>query len=188
MEFLKRHRPQTPYVTSHVKSVLINRKRPRSSLRGDARNHTREYDFEVNGKVIRVCKTFSLNTLSISQTFVTTSLIKKKSGGIVSTDDRGRHDHHARVPDFVRESVREHIGQFPVEESHYSREKSKRKYLGSRLNLSKMYNLYRSQYDTKNLLESAIAKEWLYADIFNSEYICHLSQRITIHAILVTLS
>lgn len=126
------------YVASHVKSVLINRKRPRSGRRGDARNHTREYDFEINGKVIRVCKTFFLNTLSISQTFVTTSLRKKKSGGIVLVDDRGRHAHHVRVPDFVRESVREHISQFPIEESHYSREKSKRKYLGSHLNLSKM--------------------------------------------------
>lgn len=79
-------------------------------------------EFEVNGKVIRVCKTFFLNTLSISQTFVTTALIKKKSGGIVSADERGRHCHHIRVPDFVRDSVCDHISQFPIEESHYSRE------------------------------------------------------------------
>lgn len=33
-----------------------------------------------------------------------------------------------------------------------------------------MYNLNRSQCDAKDLEETAIAKEWLYADIFNSEY------------------
>lgn len=44
------------YVASHVKTELIIRRRSRSGLRCDAKNHTRQYDFEVNGKVTRVCK------------------------------------------------------------------------------------------------------------------------------------
>lgn len=158
------------FVASHVKSVAISRKRPRTGSRENAREHTRQYDFEVDGKLIRVCKTFFLRTLSISQTFVTTAIDKKASGGIVEADTRGRHQNHAKIPEFVRQSIREHIMKFPVEESHYSRERSHRKYLGTHLNLSKMYSLYRCECEANNLPENVIAKEWLYSEIFNTEF------------------
>ncbi|KAK5642497.1 hypothetical protein RI129_008664 [Pyrocoelia pectoralis] len=158
------------FVASHVKSAPIRRKRPKTRIRGDAREHTRHYYFEVNGTITTVCKTFFLNTLHISQTFVTTALKKKEAGGIIAIDERGRHDRHAKVPELVRQSVRDHIMKFPAEESHYSRERSKRKYLGTHLNLSKMYNLYKSECEENNLSENVIAKEWLYCEIFNTEF------------------
>ncbi|KAK4880968.1 hypothetical protein RN001_004287 [Aquatica leii] len=60
--------------------------------------------------------------------------------------------------------------KFPAEESHYSKERSKRKYLGTHLNLSKTYNLYKSECEENNLSENIIAKEWLYCEIFNTEF------------------
>lgn len=45
-----------------------------------------------------------------------------------------------------------------------------KKYLGSHLNLSKMYHLYRSECDANDIDEDAIAKEWIYAEIFNTEF------------------
>lgn len=158
------------YVASHVKVVPISRKRSRTGARKDARSHTRFYYFEINEKTERVCKTFFHSTLDISQTFVTTALNKKEAGGIIAADERGKHKHHSKVPEFVRQGVRDHIMKFPIEESHYSRERSSRKFLGSHLNISKMYRMYKAECEENNLEDTHIAKDWLYADIFNKEF------------------
>lgn len=118
----------------------------------------------------RCASRFFLNTLSISQTFITTALQKKQGGGIVEGDKRGMHTNHYQVPEFVKDPVRDHINRFPCVPSHYSRERSSRKYLGSHLNLSRLYNMYRSECEDKDLSPDQIAKDWLYNDIFNSEF------------------
>lgn len=158
------------FVASHVKVVPILRKRRRTGARNDARSHTRNYYFEMNDLTVRVCRTFFHNTLNISQTFVTTALNKKEPGGIIAADGRGKHDQHAKTPEFVKQHVREHIGKFPVEESHYSRERSARKFLGSHLSIAKMYRMYQAECEENNVEQAHIAKEWLYAEIFNTEF------------------
>nr|CAI5837196.1 unnamed protein product [Callosobruchus analis] len=60
--------------------------------------------------------------------------------------------------------------QIPAMESHYSRERSQRKYFGSHLNLSRLYRLYRDYCEEKNIPEQHIAKEWLYTEVFNKEF------------------
>ena len=57
-----------------------------------------------------------------------------------------------------------------IEKSHYFRERSKKKYLGSHLNIAKMYRMYKTECEENNLEEAHIVKEWLYADIFNTEF------------------
>ena len=48
--------------------------------------------------------------------------------------------------------IKEHIKSFPVMESHYMREQSSRRFLGSNLNLTKMYELFLEKYaGTENL-------------------------------------
>lgn len=134
---------------SCVKSVSISRKRCRTGKRTD-KSQARKYFFDNHGQTVRACKMFFRNTLSISQTFITTAL-KKLPGRILATDERGRHGNHSKIPEFVRQAVRDHIMQFPVEDSHYSRERTKRKYLGNHLNLSKIYNLCTNVCEEKNL-------------------------------------
>ncbi|KAF2896407.1 hypothetical protein ILUMI_09773 [Ignelater luminosus] len=90
--------------------------------------------------------------------------IKKKPGGIIAADEKGRHEQHAKIPEFVRQGIRDHIMKFPVEESHSSRERSGKKYLGSHLNISKMYRLYKTECEENNVEETHIAKEWLKTD------------------------
>lgn len=118
------------FIASCVKSVSISRKRCRTGKRTD-KSQARKYFFDNHGQTVRACKMFFRNTLA--------------------TDERGRHGNHSKIPEFVRQAVRDHIMQFPVEDSHYSRERTKRKYLGNHLNLSKIYNLCTNVCEEKNL-------------------------------------
>nr|CAI5856377.1 unnamed protein product [Callosobruchus analis] len=89
---------------------------------------------------------------------------------MIAVDERGRHGNHSRVPEFIKQGIREHIMQILAMESHYSRERSQRKYFGSHLNLSRLYRLYRDYCEEKNIPEQHIAKEWLYTEVFNKEF------------------
>lgn len=99
-----------------------------------------------------------------------TRLYKKKEGGIVTPDKRGKHEPANKIFEEVRNSVRSHISKFPAYESHYSREKTNRKYLGSHLNISRMYHLYLEECQINGVPKENMAKEWLYAEILNYEY------------------
>ncbi|CAG9762289.1 unnamed protein product [Ceutorhynchus assimilis] len=65
--------------------------------------------------------------------------------------------------------IKEHISKFPCIESHYSRNKTQKKYLGSHLNISKMYELFFEECRNQ-IPREEIPKKWLYADIFNTEF------------------
>lgn len=158
------------FIASHVQQIPIQRRRERNNLRERRRQHTNKYFFEINKNKINVCKKFFLNTLSISQQYVDTAIAKKREGGLISPDKRGSHTPGNKISPEVRQSVRNHISQFPLYESHYSRERSKKKYLGNHLNIAKMYRLYKEQCQESKVPPESIAKEWLYGEIFNYEY------------------
>uniref|UniRef100_A0A0A9XH44 Elongation factor 4 n=1 Tax=Lygus hesperus TaxID=30085 RepID=A0A0A9XH44_LYGHE len=132
---------------------------------GYRRNATLQYFFEVGGVRHQVCKIFFLNTLCISEVYVKTALAKKGASGIVSPDNRGKKEPANKLDEGIRETVRSHIRSFPVFESHYSRERSSRTYLGNHLSISKMYNMYIEQCQEDGKDDRSIAKEWLYHDI-----------------------
>nr|CAI5822919.1 unnamed protein product [Callosobruchus analis] len=142
------------YIASIVTQVPIKRRREKTGKRRGKRMFTYCYSFETEGKKETVCKKFFLNTLSISQQTVDTAVKKKKEGGIVTPDKRGRHQAVNKI----------------FEESHYSRERTKKKYLGNHLNISRMYRLYLEECQENGFESENIAKEWLYAEIFNYEY------------------
>jgi len=158
------------YVASVVTQVPIKRRREKTGERKGKRVFTNCYSFEVEGEKQTVCKKFFLNTLSISQQTVDTAVKKKKEGGIVTPDKRGRHQPVNKISEEVRKNVRNHISKFPTYESHYSRESTKKKYLGNHLNISRMYRLYLEECKECGFDSENIAKEWLYSQIFNYEY------------------
>lgn len=158
------------YVASSVAQVPIKRRREITGQRQGKRNFSHCYSFETEGKKETVCKKFFLNTLSISQQTVDTAVRKKKEGGIVTPDKRGRHQPVNKISENVRRNIRNHISKFPTYESHYSRERTKKKYLGNHLNISRMYRLYLEECNESGFGPESIAKEWLYSDIFNYEY------------------
>lgn len=158
------------YIASSVAQVAIKRRREVTGERHRKRNYTNSYSFETGGVKETVCKKFFLNTLSISQQTVDTAIKKKKDGGLVTPDKRGKHIPANKISEEVRNSVRNHISKFPTYESHYSRERTKKKYLGNHLNINRMYSLYLEDCKESGFGPESIAKEWLYSEIFNYEY------------------
>ena len=158
------------FVAAMVQCIPVSRIRETNGKRSGRREFTRIYAFDVNKVRITVCQKFFLSTLNISETFVTTALRKKADGGLTTQDQRGRHESVNKIADFIKQGVREHINKFPLVESHYSRERSSKKYLGNDLNISRMYELYRSECMENNTPDENIAKSWLYSEIFNTEF------------------
>lgn len=85
-----------------------------------------------------------ISTLCISETLVTKAIRKKSDKGIVKDDQRGKLISGNKIFEFVKQGVRDYIKKFPVLESHYTRERSARKYLGNELNINRMYELYKT--------------------------------------------
>lgn len=75
-----------------------------------------------------------------------------------------------KTHDDTIESVIRHISSFPHYCSHYTREKSDRKYLGTELNAEKMYELHIENCTQTNVDPSLRAKKWLYYDVFNKQF------------------
>lgn len=104
---------------------------------------SREYNFTMDNNSIKICKTMFLNTLGISETFVTTALSKIGTGGIVDMDRRGKHNVRPnKKSEAAMQNIRTHINLFPAVPSHYTRKNSKRKFLEEGLNIAKMCRLY----------------------------------------------
>lgn len=75
--------------------------------------------------------------------------MKKKTANstlIILEDQRGRHKNRTnQYPQELVDEVVQHIQQFPVMESHYCREDTKRQYLEEGLSTAKMYRMYVAQ-------------------------------------------
>lgn len=158
------------FVASCVQLTGIKRKRERTGARSNQKTSNKVFTFTVNNVQVEVCQTFFLNTLAVSQTFVSTALSKKGSGGLVDVDKRGRKVPPNKISPEVKDSIRNHILKFPSIESHYSRERSSKRYLDSNLNISRMYNMYKEDMLDQGTPEDDIPKLWLYTDIFNTEF------------------
>jgi hypothetical protein len=88
---------------------------------------------------IKVCKTFFLHTLSVSETMVRTTCKKEQNSGVFEDDMRGKHvNRKNKVSDHMLEKVE----TFQCVESHDCRRDSSKSYLPAYLNLKKMYALY----------------------------------------------
>lgn len=96
--------------------------------------------FNRNNKVVPVCKkqfiaSFSVNEKrlrNLNKTLVKGQLPREKRGG----------DHRSHKSIEKKESLRRFLNNLPAQESHYSRQKSKRIYLHSELYAKKLLKLY----------------------------------------------
>lgn len=158
------------FVASSVHLVDVKRRRSRTGERENKKTYNRKFTFSIDGVQTEVCKVFFLNTLAISQTFVSTALSKKLVGGMTEADQRGKKVPPNKIPADAKDSIRNHISQFPTIQSHYSRERSSKKYLDSSLTIAKMYDIYREEMLANNVPENEIPKAWLYYEIFNNEF------------------
>lgn len=133
------------------------------------RKFTRNYYFKIQHEEIKVCKSMFLNTLNISETWVTTALAKMQYSGTVNSDERGKHKNRpATIKKEIKDTVRNHIKMFPTVPSHYTRKDSQKTYLEEGLSIQKMFRLYTDFCNENKIIEKATQRQ--YRDIFNQEF------------------
>lgn len=164
------HTRQWDFIAQHV--TVVHKKQQIANRSLTRRNFSREYNLTVDNIQFKVCKNMFLQTLSISETVVNTTLSKLKNSPTISKDMRGKHFSRPNViADDVKNLIKEHISSFPAVESHYIRHDSKREYLESGLSISKMYRLYTEWIKDKPTNSSTInATLRQYNDIFNNDF------------------
>lgn len=154
------------FIEAHVKESPCARVKHNGSSK---RKYTYRYFLPNDlNEDVKVCKRLFLTALNISGTTVQTVKIKKRENLDVGFDYRGRGSNNL-ISETLRQTVRTHIELFPICESHYCRKDSKKLYLDSQLNQSKMYELY-LDYMTKNHPDLLPVKASMYKYIFCTEY------------------
>lgn len=142
--------------------------RKQTSNEESRRQYSYMYYFHVNNEKIRVCKTFFLSTIDVSQQRINYFHNKKKDEvtGIPVPLQQGRHPKKT-VNSVSKEYVHLHIKQIPRVESHYCRVDTKKEYFDVTLNMNKLYSLY-----TEFCAEKQVdpVKIHTYRYIFNYEY------------------
>ena len=104
--------------------------------------YTFKYYFTVSSTKIRVCQSFYLSTLDITNTRLKTYYAtRNQSTGTPSASKRGKHV-KKKIADEHRDAIRSHINSFNRVESQYCRAKSGRQYLDSGLSLGRMYDMF----------------------------------------------
>lgn len=81
---------------------------------------------------------------------------------IPPTPIKGKHVKKQTADNKITEVI-EHIKSFPVEDSHFCRASTNRKYLSTGLSVAKMYSLYVEKYDEP-------VKENIYRKVFNEKF------------------
>lgn len=137
------------------------------------KQNTYKYFITLEGKQTLVCKRALMALYQISKKKIEVIQTKMKRKSVTSSPDkRGRHDNRPnKIPDAVKEYVKEHISSFPAEHAHYSRTHNiNRKYLSPLLTLPKMHRLYLDLCEGENKPSSYKIKECSYRSIFVNEF------------------
>ncbi|KAL4704116.1 hypothetical protein ACJJTC_001043 [Scirpophaga incertulas] len=165
------HNSQMEYISRFVKRV-IKKQVTVSTASSSRRNWSFQYYLFVDGQEIRTCKTMFLNTFSISDMWLQTLFkkIDRAATGFISTDKRGNHDTRKNaIAVIVKDSVRNHISQMPLIDSHYVRSRTSKKYLNEELSLPILYKLY-LEWMNKHHSEQEVATLRQYREIFKTEF------------------
>ena len=95
---------------------------------------------------------------------IRTAIEKCSDGNVVKADMRGGSTSSQKCDDEFTNTVKRHIMKFPVLESHYCKEGSKRQFLSSDLNVKKMFELFKKEH------KDTPVKEHFYRSIFNQNF------------------
>lgn len=122
------------------------------------------YFLPVETGKLRICQKTLCNILQITtrRLQVLQQKIKFKKP---LQDDRRRHCNRPnKIPDDTKTLIKNHVGSFPKQESHYSRRETNKDCLSPGLSINKMYKMFLKKYPTVKCTNSA------YRDIFKSDF------------------
>lgn len=114
------------------------------------RDFNHAFYFYVEGKKIRVCKTFFKATLDITDSPIRT-VLSKNNNGFLEADGQGKHGNHKKVDLEIKEGIRSFINRIPRVESHYTRSKSTREYIEGNKSIASIYRDYVQDCATKKV-------------------------------------
>ncbi|RUS83143.1 hypothetical protein EGW08_009090 [Elysia chlorotica] len=126
------------------------------------------YFFPLNGENVRVCKTFYLSILDVSQKRIITCHATKTPSTGTPTSFKWSENSNRKVPDEIKEGIRQHIRSIPRVESHYTRKDTNKEYVSQwGMSVNGLYNEYLKQCEEKGMIAG---KLHLYRHIFNTEF------------------
>jgi len=109
-----------------------------------------------------------LSTLDISEQYIKTA--SRKSDDLTKASPQTRkHQHHVKIDEDLKETVRNHIRSLPTVPSHLCRAQSGREYLEAGLNVTKLWMLYLTHMQ-QNVPQITPASLRVYRHIFNNEF------------------
>lgn len=149
------------------KSVMENEPQRIKLQAKTRRKRSRIFSLVVEQQRLRVCKSFFMKTLDLGEKAIEYAVTRSSAGAFTTKDKRGQHTPHNKTPEAKVEEIKRYIESFPVVDGHYTRKDSKRQYLGSDLNIRKMYNLYRQECKSNKKKASS---EQTYRNIFCNDY------------------
>ena len=155
---------QRQFVASHMEECKVKYRRV---TEGSTRARNLAYFLTVGGSRIRVCKTFFINTLGISDKFTRTTWKKSDGTGLIEKDKRGNLNRREAIDPAIKDAIRKHINAFARIESHYLRSQTTREFIDGSLSISQMYRYYQEEQQNAGL---PIAKKNSYEFIFNTEF------------------
>ena len=112
--------------------------------RGFPTRKVRRYSIKVKEKTHVICQKMFLSTLNTSDKMVKTAETRfNQKGALISPDKRGKHSKvdKEKVAKITK-SIDDHIRLFDAVPSHFTRKRSKRKYLPQHLSIAQMHRLY----------------------------------------------
>ncbi|CAG4992700.1 unnamed protein product [Parnassius apollo] len=133
----------------------------------DRKENTAYYLLNEN-KEIRVCKTFLINTLGITQRIIRSVIDgKARNDGFTPPDQRGKHGKQCKLQPEVIQAVKDHIESIPKVESHYLRANTSRQFIDGGLTVAALHRNYSEIQKQQN---TPIVNYDVYSRIFNQDF------------------
>lgn len=155
---------QRDFISRHMTPI---QRKYRYTTTQKGRQLNNAFYFTKMGQQIRICKTFFMNTLDINNRVIQTVVKKRKDTGLVEEDKRGKHHGHHKLPDGIKESIRNHINSIPRIESHYLRQQTTREFIEGGKTISDLHRDYVEECKRNNKPHGNYV---MYAKIFNTEF------------------
>ncbi|CAG9839576.1 unnamed protein product [Diabrotica balteata] len=162
------------YIAETVKETTKQRTRIRKECEKEdgisRRKFTRNYFLTTDeNQSIEICQAMYLQTFDLTLKKVRIIVEKKRASqsNICPMDGRGKHFKHSKIQTDRKDVIRKHINSFPAYNSHYSRERTSKKYLSPDLSVAEIYRLYCKYCRNNNINHE---KESMYRKIFNEDF------------------
>lgn len=161
---IERHRD---FLNSCIRPLEIASRRIKVNRRYQRQGNSAFYLLN-DGRSVRVCKTFLINTLGISPRTIRTVIdAKKLNDGIIPEDHRGKHGKHCKLDKEIIKAVKDHIESIPKVESHYLRASTSRLFIDGGLTVAELHRNYKEVQEKNN---KAAVNYDAYQRIFNHDF------------------